>query len=106
MKGHSRESTAKKLSCSISFHGDIFQNVSYPQLKGWEDILEVMALLSTSICLSRVPEHPQTGTEGSDEAVWSTDAPVEEKEELLASNSFILLKFLCQGYTHSEHTWK
>lgn len=57
MKGHSRESTAKKLSCS--FHSDIFPNVSYHLLQGWKSILESKALLSTSIRLSCVPKHPQ-----------------------------------------------
>lgn len=57
MKGHSRESTAKKLSCSSSFHGDIFPNVSYHWLKGWKSILESKALLSMSTRLSCVPKH-------------------------------------------------
>jgi len=57
MKGHSRESTAKKLS--RSFPGDIFPNGSYHWLKGRKSILECKTLLSMSIHLFRAPEHPQ-----------------------------------------------
>lgn len=59
MKGHSRESTAKK-NCLVQVPFIVTSFQAFP--KGWKSILESEAILTMSIHFSHVSEHPQKPT--------------------------------------------